>query len=385
MAGLGIVCFRVLRYFKMGDYIQNAGIVIMTNPEMKIRSSKFYSESLKGIRILILLLFIISCKNTTEQTPAEVQQLQVMEDPLPSWNEGSTKEAIISYVEAVTEQGGSQFIPEPDRIATFDNDGTLWAEKPVYFQFFFAMDRVKSMSAEHPEWKEKQPFKAVLENDLHTLASLGEHGILEIVMATHAGNTIEEFEQISKDWLSTASHPRFERPFTDLVYQPMLELLQYLRANGFKTFIVSGGGIEFMRPWVEQVYGIPKDQVLGSSIKAEFKIVDGNPVIERLPEIDFIDDKAGKPVGIHRFIGRKPVFAAGNSDGDLQMLQWTDSNNYTSMQLYVHHTDADREWAYDRESSVGRLDLGLDQAEEKKWTVIDMKKDWKVIFPFELE
>ncbi|HSR59731.1 MAG TPA: HAD family hydrolase, partial [Robiginitalea sp.] len=225
----------------------------------------------------------------------------------------------------------------------------------------------------------------VLENDMRTLGSFGEHGIIEIVMATHAGNTTEEFEQIVKDWLATAKHPRFDRPYTDLVFQPMLELMAYLRANDFKTFIVSGGGIEFMRPWVEQVYGVPKDQVVGSSIKTEFVLEDGIPKIQRLPALDFIDDKAGKPLGIHKFIGRKPVFAAGNSDGDLQMLQWTDSNSLPSFQLYVHHTDADREWAYDRESSVGRLDKGLEEAAAKGWTVVSMKDDWKVVYPFQKE
>ncbi len=241
------------------------------------------------------------------------------------------------------------------------------------------------MADQHPEWKTQQPFKAVLEDDLKTLASFGERGIIELVMATHANITTEEFESVVKQWLISTKHPRFNKPYNQLVYQPMLELLEYLRSKDFKTFIVSGGGIEFMRPWVEEVYGIPRDQVVGSSIKTEFTIVDGKPVIMRLPELDFIDDKAGKPVGINRFIGRKPVFASGNSDGDLQMLQWTASGDGLRFMLYLHHTDGEREWAYDRESHIGRLDKGLDEANEKGWTVIDMKEDWKLIYPFELE
>lgn len=334
--------------------------------------------------ILLAILILSGCRQEAEGERVKSDEILVT-DPLPSWNEGNTKQAIIDYVTAVSTEGSNRFIPEVDRIATFDNDGTLWSEKPVYFQLLFAIDRVKAMAADHPEWEKEQPFKAVLENDMEALAAQGEHGILEIVMGTHAGNTVDEFEEIVKDWLESARHPRFEKPFTDLVYQPMLELLNYLRDNGFKTYIVSGGGIEFMRPWVEQVYGIPRDHVVGSSIKTTFRVVDSVPEIVRLPELDFIDDKAGKPLGINKFIGRKPVFAAGNSDGDLQMLQWTDSNEYPSFQLYVHHTDQDREWAYDRESSVGRLDKGLDEAGEKGWTVVSMKDDWKVVYPFEME
>ncbi len=307
------------------------------------------------------------------------------EDPLPSWNDGETKQAIISFVDNVTTEGSTTFVPVPDRIAVFDNDGNLWSEQPAYFQLFFAIDRIRAMAPEHPEWTSQQPFKAVLEGDMNTLASFGEHGILELVMASHAGMTIKEFEAIVTNWISTARHPRFDRPYTDLVYQPMLELLDYLRANQFKTFIVSGGGIEFMRPWVEEVYGIPRDQVIGSSIKTEFRIIDGKPEIVRLPQIDFIDDKAEKPVGINRFIGRKPLFAAGNSDGDLQMLQWTASNSLPAFMLYVHHTDSLKEWAYDRNSSIGRLDKGLDEAVNNGWTIVSMKDDWKVIYPFEKE
>jgi len=331
------------------------------------------------ITILLAIVFLYSCTQPQEQKET------IQTDPLPSWNEGNTKQAIIDYVMEVTNKESENFIPVSERIATFDNDGNLWSEQPLYFQFSFAIDRIKASASEHPEWKNLQPYKAVLEGDKEELLKQGMHGLLELVMASHAGMTTAEFEVIVKEWLSSARHPRFDRPFTDLVYQPMLELLQYLKNNDFKTFIVSGGGIEFMRPWVEEVYGIPPDQVVGSSIKTEFDYNDGNPVIRRLPEIDFIDDKAGKPIGIHKFIGKKPVFASGNSDGDLQMMQWTASNDHKSIMIYLHHTDAEREWAYDRNSSIGRLDKGLDEAKSKGWTIADMKKDWKVIYPFELK
>jgi len=326
--------------------------------------------------ILFLVWGMIACTGDSHFTNDQ-------QDPLPSWNEGATKTAIINYVNDVTNTESNNLIPIPDRIATFDNDGNLWSEQPAYFQLFFAIDRIMVLAPEHPEWKTEQPFKAVLDDDMKELMKYGEHGLIQIVMTTHAGNTTEEFEEIVKDWLATAKHPRFNRPYTDLVYQPMLELLDYLRANDFKTFIVSGGGIEFMRPWVEEVYGIPRDQVIGSSIKTEYDYNNGDPIIKRLPEIDFIDDKEGKPEGINKFIGRKPVFASGNSDGDLQMMRWAASSKYKSYMLYVHHTDSIREWAYDRNSHIGRFDKGLDEAIEKGWTIVDMKNDWKVIYPFE--
>ena len=332
--------------------------------------------------IVTLLWFVAGCSSVVENNAGDLSNET---DPLPSWNEGKTKSAILDFVKTITDKNSVSFIPVSERIATFDNDGTLWSEKPAYFQLFFAIDRIKELAPHYPEWKNEQPFKAVLENDLQELAKQGEHRIFQLVMASHAGNTTDEFETIVKDWLATAKHPSLNRPYTDLVYQPMLELLDYLRDNDFKIFIVSGDGIEFMRPWVEEVYGIPCDQVVGSSIKTEFVNEDGNPVINRLAEIDFIDDKDGKPLGINKFIGRKPVFASGNSDGDLQMLQWTASNTYKSFMLYVHHTDSVREWAYDRESYIGRLDKGLDQALKDNWTVVDMEKDWNVIYPFELE
>ena len=306
-------------------------------------------------------------------------------DPLPAWNDSPAKQNILSFVAAVTDKSGPDYVPPAERIAVFDNDGTLWSEQPAYFQLLFAIDRVKTLAPEHPEWKTTLPFKAVLENDMEALAESGEKGLLQLVMATHAGNTTEEFSQIVTEWLASARHPRFKRPYNELVFQPMLELLAYLRANGFNTYIVSGGGIEFMRPWVEAVYGIPPEQVVGSSIKTKFELRDGKPALVRLPEINFIDDKAGKPVGINQHIGRRPIAAFGNSDGDLQMLQWTAAGEGRRLMLLVHHTDEQREYAYDRDSHIGRLDKALDQAGEKGWTVVDMKKAWKVVYPFELE
>ncbi|MET0089600.1 MAG: HAD family hydrolase [Candidatus Thiodiazotropha sp.] len=302
-------------------------------------------------------------------------------DPLPSWNEGKTKAAIVKFVEAVTTDGSKSFIPATDRIAVFDNDGTLWSEKPVYFQLLFAMDRVKAEASKHPEWKNEQPFKAVLEGDMEALAAAGEEGLLKLVMATHGNTTTDEFAGIVEQWLATAKHPKTGKPYTDMVYQPMLELLAYLRQNGFKTYIVSGGGIEFMRPWAERVYGVPPEQVIGSSIKVEYRMTDSGPVLMRLPEINFIDDKAGKPVGIHQFIGKVPVFAAGNSDGDMQMLEWTSAGKGPRFGLIVHHTDAKREWAYDRKTHVGKLDKALDKAESAGWVLVDMMRDWKMIYP----
>ena len=303
-------------------------------------------------------------------------------DMLPSWNEGATKQTILNFVAAVTREGSADFVPPAERIATFDNDGTLWVEHPMYTQLAFGLDRVKALAALHPEWMNTQPFKAALEGDMKTLAELGEHGMAELVMATHAGMTTEQFQKIVIDWFATARHPRFKRPYTELSYQPMIELLGYLRANGFKTFIVSGGGIEFMRPWTERVYGVPPEQVVGSSIKTQFQIRDGKPELFRLPELNFIDDKAGKPVGINEFIGRRPIAAFGNSDGDLEMLQWTTISGGARLGLLVHHTDAVREYAYDRETPFGRLDKALDAAAVNKWVVADMKDDWNRIFAF---
>lgn len=340
---------------------------------------------LQALILAFTLVCTSSCNSKKEQeTVLAPEPETVIADPLPSWNEGATKDAITTFVTNATSEGSANFIPITDRIATFDNDGTLWSEQPFYFQLFFAIYRIKALAPEHLEWKNKQPFKAILENDMKALMASGEKGLVEIVMATHSGMTAEAFEALIKDWLAHDTHPKFKKPFNEVIFQPMLELLDYLRANNFKTFIVSGGGVEYMRPWTEETYGIPKDQVVGSSVKTEFSFENGKAEIKRLPQIDFIDDKAGKPVGINKFIGKKPVFAAGNSDGDLQMLQYSASSKYKSFQLYVHHTDAEREWAYDRESHVGTFDKGLDYAQEKGWTIIDMKNDWKVIYPFEI-
>ena len=305
-------------------------------------------------------------------------------DPLPSWNDGAVKKSITDFVARVTTPGGPDFVPVPERIATFDNDGTLWAEQPIYFQVQFALDRVKALAPRHPEWKAKQPFKALLEGDTKTMAALGEKGLLPIMAATHAGMTVDDFTKTVQDWLGTARHPRFNRPYTDLVYQPMLELLAYLRANGFKTFIVSGGGIEFMRPWTEKTYGIPPEQVVGSSGITKWQMAaDGKPSLLKLSKIEFIDDGPGKPVGINRFIGRRPVFAYGNSDGDQQMLEWTAAGAGARFMGIVHHDDAEREWAYDRKSHVGRLDKAWDEAVKRGWALTSMKRDWKKVFPFE--
>ena len=303
---------------------------------------------------------------------------------LPSWNDGPVKTSITDFVAAVTTQGSPAFVPADQRIATFDNDGTLWCEQPMYVQLAFALDRVKALLPLHPEWKEKQPFKAILEGDMKTVVESGERGMVEVVMATHAGMTTEEFERIVKEWLATARHPRFNKPYTDLVYQPMIELLAYLRANGFKTFIVSGGGIEFMRPWTEPIYGVPPEQVVGSSIKTRFQMQRDIPVLFRLPEINFVDDGAGKPVGINEHIGRRPIAAFGNSDGDLEMLQWTtQAGDRRRLGLIIHHTDAEREYAYDRDTHFGKLDKALAAAPVNRWTVVDMKRDWKRVFAFQ--
>jgi len=302
-------------------------------------------------------------------------------DPLPSWNEGKSKQSITTFVEKVTKEGSADFVPTAERIATFDNDGCLWAEQPMYFQFFFALDRIKILAPRHPEWKDKEPFASLLKGDMKAALAGGEASLVQIVMATHAGLTTEEFEKAVTDWMATAKHPKTGKPFTEMVYQPMVELLAYLRANGFKTFIVSGGGIEFMRPWTEKVYGIPPEQVIGSSGGLKYELRDGKPVLVKLPEIAHNDDKEGKPVGIQRHIGRRPIMAFGNSDGDLQMLQWTAAGAGPRFCLYVHHDDAEREWAYDRESHIGKLDKGLDEAAAKNWTVVSMKGDWKSIFP----
>ena len=304
-------------------------------------------------------------------------------DPLASWNDGAAKKAIVEFVASATRAGGPGFIAPAERIAVFDDDGTLWAEQPVYFQLAFAFDRVRALAPQNPRWKTTEPFASILASDIKSALGGGDKAIAEMVMVTHAGITTDEFAKIVADWLATAKHPRFDRPYTEMVYQPMLELLAYLRASGFKTYIVSGGGVEFMRVFSEKVYGIPPEQVVGSTIETKFELRDGEPVIVREPAIDLIDDKAGKPVAINEFIGRRPVFAFGNSDGDQQLLAWTAAGRGSRFLGLVHHTDAEREWAYDHPSAVGQLDTALVAGTAKGWTLVDMKKDWKRVFPFE--
>jgi len=302
------------------------------------------------------------------------------DDALDSWRDTKARQAVTKFVERVTTPGAS-FVPEPERIAVFDNDGTLWAEQPLYFQFAFAIHRVKQLAPQHPNWKAEEPFASLLADDMKGVLAGGEPAMLEIMKATHAGVTVEEYEKSVRDWLATARHPTTGRPYTEMVYQPMLELLRYLRANGFKTFIVSASGVDFMRVFAEQVYGIPPEQVIGSVGKVVYELRSGKPTLIKLPEFTFIDDKAGKPVGIYNNIGRRPIAAFGNSDGDLPMLQWTCATTGPDLCIYVHHTDDEREWAYDRKSSIGRLDEGLDQAARDGWTVVNMKSDWKKVFP----
>lgn len=308
-------------------------------------------------------------------------QAAFAQDALPSWNDGPVKQSVTAFVAKVTKAGGPGYVKPEDRIAVFDNDGTLWAEWPAYTQLYFALDRVEALAPQHPEWRKKQPYKAALAGDFKALAASGEKGLMEIVTATHAGNSPEEFQAIVAQWLASADHPHFKAHYDRLVYQPMLELLAYLRANGFKTYIASGGSVEFVRAFAERVYGVPPEQVIGSTIVTKFAVVDGKPVLKREAKINFIDDKEGKPVGINQFIGRRPIAAFGNSDGDFQMLQWTTGGEGPRFGLIVHHDDAGREAAYDRKSPVGRLDRGLDEALQRGWTVVSMKSDWKLVFP----
>jgi phosphoglycolate phosphatase-like HAD superfamily hydrolase len=331
-----------------------------------------------GVRRRILLVALVGLFGAAS-FPASIARAQT-KDPLPSWNDGPSKQAIVKFVSGAAQRGGPGYIAPGDRVAVFDNDGTLWAEQPIYIQFAFCLDRVRTLAPQHPEWKTTQPFKAALDNDMRALAASGDRGLLEIVMAASTGMTTDEYAQIVSQWLRTARHPRFKLPYTEMVYQPMLEVLAYLRANGFKTFIVSGGGTDFMRVFAQRAYGVPPDQIVGSTIVTEFQMKDGKPVLVRMPKVDFIDDGTGKPVGINKFIGRRPVLAFGNSDGDLQMLEWTAAGAGPRFMGLVHHTDAEREWAYDRDSPVGKLDKALDQAKEKGWTLVDMKSEWNRIF-----
>jgi hypothetical protein len=325
---------------------------------------------MKAKRVLLCVLTLVCASLGNDVALAQAA------DPLGSWNDGKAKQSILEFVKKVTTPGSPDFVPPAERIATFDNDGTLWVEKPMYVQLVFALDRVKTLAPQHPEWKEKEPFAALLKGDVKAVLAGGQKAALEIIMATHAGMTTEEFEKIVKDWIATARHPQTQRLYTEMVYQPMLELLAFLRANGFKTFIVSGGGIEFMRPWADPVYGIPPEQIVGSSIKTRYEMRAGGPVLVRLPEVSFIDDKDGKPIGINSHIGRRPIAAFGNSDGDIQMLEWATAGKGARLALLVHHTDAEREYSYN-EGAV----KALDEAQAKGWTVVDMKQDWKVIYP----
>ena len=327
---------------------------------------------MKRTFLFTALLVAASCSVSIAQTTR---------DWLPSWNDGANRTAIIDFVEATTTPGNSRFVNPSMRVAVFDNDGTLWAEQPFYFQLAYAIERVQELAPQHPEWREQMPFKAVLEGDLKSVFAGGEHALLELLMATHAGSTTEEFSASVRSWIQTARHPKTGRPYTEMVYQPMLELLAYLRANGYKTFIVSGGGIEFMRVFAEAVYGVPPQQVIGSSIVTRYEVRDGEPALVREPELNFIDDKDGKPVAINQHIGRRPVMAFGNSDGDFQMLEWTTTGPGPRLAVYVHHDDVEREWAYDRESAIGRLDRGLDEAADRSWLVISMADDWNRVFP----
>jgi len=301
-------------------------------------------------------------------------------NPLPSWNAGEARRAIITFVDRVTKSGSPDFVKPAERIAVFDNDGTLWSEQPAYFQLLFAVDRVRVLASQHPEWKTQEPFASALKGDLKAALTGGEHNAVQILAASHAGISTDAFQTIVKDWLATATHPTSHRLYRTMVYQPMLEVLTYLRANGFKTFIVSGGGVEFVRAFAEDAYGIPPEQVVGSSVVATFDATNGTPQLIKQPKVEFVDDGPGKPAGINRFIGRRPIAAFGNSDGDLQMLQWTCIADGARLCLYVHHTDAQREWAYDRDSHIGKLDQGLDEAKARGWTVVDMKSDWKKIY-----
>jgi phosphoglycolate phosphatase-like HAD superfamily hydrolase len=302
------------------------------------------------------------------------------DDALPSWNAGPTKSAILSFVDRVTEENGRDFVPLHQRIATFDNDGTLWCEQPMYFQEIFAFDRVKALAQSHPEWKNKEPYNWVLSGEMQKFANEGEKSLLQIMAATHSGMAVDEFHRIVLDWMHTARHPRFHRPYEECIYEPMRELLTYLRANGFKTFIVSGGGIEFMRPWTEKTYGVPPEQVVGSSGVVKYELSGDKPVLIKQPKVEFIDDGPGKPVGINRFIGRRPIMAFGNSDGDYEMLRWTTAGEGPRFGLIVHHTDAEREYAYDYPSKVGQLKRALEEAPSRGWVVVDMKNDWKTVF-----
>jgi len=346
----------------------------------------YQAISLRLCLVISFGLIIAGCAGNKTEVPVtstDTTTTKGATDPLPSWNDGQTKTAITQFVERVTKAGGADFIAEKDRIATFDNDGTLWSEQPLYFQFIFMLDRVKAMAPQHPEWKTKEPYKTLLKGDVKAVLAGGEKTLGPLLLATHTGMTESQFKSTVKDWISNATHPTKKKKYTDLVFQPMLELLTYLRSNGFKTFIVSGGEISFMRAWAEDVYGIPPYQVIGTEFKLKYDVKNDTAVVERLPAINHVDDGPGKPVGIQWNIGMKPIFAAGNSDGDYEMLRYVTNGTGPRMGIIVHHTDSTREWSYDRKSSIGKLERGLDDAAKYGWVLIDMQKDWKIIYPFE--
>lgn len=331
---------------------------------------------------LLGLLFIgLTTFCTPKEESQTTEKTQKVETVLPSWNDGASKDKIIQFVEKTTNPSNSDFVPENKRIAVFDNDGTLWAENPIYFQLYYAIDFIKKHAEEHPEWSENPTLNAILQDDLHGASEGGMKALAEIIKVSHAGMTEDQFSSSVREWLQSSTHPETGKPFTKMIYNPMVELLEFLRENGYKTFIVSGGGIDFLRVWAEEAYGIPPYQVVGSSLKAEYKEFEGKNQIIKLPELDFFDDKEGKPVGIHQNIGMKPIIAAGNSDGDYKMLEYTTVGDGQSLGIYIHHTDSVREYAYDRNSHIGQLNKGLDDAEKMGWIVVDMAKDWKTIYP----
>lgn len=343
---------------------------------------KFKFKSILALNLVIVIVFT-ACSQIQHKKEASENASVTVTDPLPSWNDGVAKSSIIDFVTKTTKEGSPDFVPVADRIACFDNDGTLWSEKPLPFQLYFVIDRIKAMVSQHPDWKNNQPFKGILEGDLKTALAGGDKALMEIMMATHSGMTTDEFEKSVKDWMAAATHPKTGKHYNEMVYQPMLELLDYLRANGYKPFIVSGGGIDFMRVWVEEAYGIPPYQVIGSSVNVNFDTTLTPPVLIKLAELNFNDDKLGKPVGIYRHIGKRPVFTGGNSDGDYAMMQYTSTGAGSHFGLYVHHTDSIREYYYDREPGLARLSKGLDDAPKYHWLIVDMKNDWKRIYPFD--
>ncbi|MEM8608916.1 MAG: HAD family hydrolase [Myxococcota bacterium] len=337
--------------------------------------------------LAILALSVVGCGGSRPATPADPTAAPAAPpDPLPSWSDTATKQRIIAFVESVTDPNQVTYVKPEARIATFDNDGTLWVEQPLYTELVFAIDRVRNLASMHPEWKRKEPYRSLLKGDMEGVASMGRRAVVDLVLTSHTGMSAELFDTIVLDWLQSAKHARWDQLYTNLTYRPQIELLEYLRANGFTTYIVSGGTVEFMRPWTGEAYGIPKQQVIGSSVATRFEIQGGKPSLLRLPQVEFVDDKSGKPVGIHQFIGRQPILAFGNSDGDLEMLQYTTmGSGGTRLGLLLHHDDAVREYAYDRDSVVGRLDVALDEAPDAGWVVVSMKDDWNRVFSFDEE